>query len=222
MDVPWDIFWQSQPYRARSAILDDKRDALAMPMQRDAMRTGRRPDLNTEDQAIVAQAGKDLGQLTDIAQRQGRDHRLPDAARGQDLAPPVVVGRPPRRRVLLHAEGRAAERALVLEPRRERRRPERLLLHRPHGEEPGARAPVRRTSCSTRRTPTRTSSTSSATRRRRRTSTPSSLIKSGLIPKSLTRAVVRPDQFPLNQELLQLSVAGEQYWDEAWSKFKAG
>jgi len=36
------------------------------------------------------------------------------------------------------------------------------------------------------------------------------------------RAVVRPDQFPLNQELLQLSVAGEQYWDEAWSKFKAG
>ena len=49
-----------------------------------------------------------------------------------------------------------------------------------------------------------------------------SLIKSGLIPKSLTRAVVRPDQFPFNQELLQLSVAGEQYWDEAWSKFKAG
>ena len=44
----------------------------------------------------------------------------------------------------------------------------------------------------------------------------------GLIPTSLTRAVVRPDQFPLNQELLQLSVAGEQYWDEAWSKFKAG
>ena len=38
-----------------------------MPMQRDAMRTGRRPDLNTEDQKIVAKAGKDLGQLTDIA-----------------------------------------------------------------------------------------------------------------------------------------------------------
>ena len=48
------------------------------------------------------------------------------------------------------------------------------------------------------------------------------LVKKGLIPKSLTRAVVRPDQFPANQELLQLSVAGEQYWDEAWSKFKAG
>ena len=52
--------------------------------------------------------------------------------------------------------------------------------------------------------------------------TAESLIASGLIPKSLTSAVVRPDQFAFNQELLQLSVAGEQYWDEAWSKFKAG
>ncbi len=52
--------------------------------------------------------------------------------------------------------------------------------------------------------------------------TAGSLISSGLIPKSLTSAVVRPDQFAANQELLQLSVAGERYWDEAWSKFKAG
>ena len=52
--------------------------------------------------------------------------------------------------------------------------------------------------------------------------TAESLIKSGLIPESLTRAVVRPEQFAFNQELLQLSVEGERYWDEAWSKFKAG
>ena len=43
LTVPWDIFWESAPYRGKVAILDDKRDALAMPMQRDAMRTGRRP-----------------------------------------------------------------------------------------------------------------------------------------------------------------------------------
>ena len=48
------------------------------------------------------------------------------------------------------------------------------------------------------------------------------LIRRGLIPKSLTGAVVRPDQFAFNQELLQLSVEGERYWDQAWSKFKAG
>jgi spermidine/putrescine-binding protein len=48
------------------------------------------------------------------------------------------------------------------------------------------------------------------------------LIKRGLIPRSLARAVVRPDQFAANQELLQLSIDGERRWDDAWSKFKAG
>ena len=48
------------------------------------------------------------------------------------------------------------------------------------------------------------------------------LLKQGLIPKTLETAVVRPDQFAANQELLQLSVTGQRYWDDAWSKFKAG
>ena len=48
------------------------------------------------------------------------------------------------------------------------------------------------------------------------------LLKQGLIPKSLEQAVVRPDQFAANQELLQLSVEGQRFWDDAWSKFKAG
>ena len=48
------------------------------------------------------------------------------------------------------------------------------------------------------------------------------LVKQGLIPKGLATAVVRPEQFAFNQELLQLSVAGERLWDAAWSKFKAG
>jgi spermidine/putrescine transport system substrate-binding protein len=66
LKVPWDIFWESQPYRGKVGILDDKRDGLTLPMQRDAMRVGRRPDLNTEDPLVVRQAGRDLGQLTDI------------------------------------------------------------------------------------------------------------------------------------------------------------
>jgi spermidine/putrescine-binding protein len=48
------------------------------------------------------------------------------------------------------------------------------------------------------------------------------LIKQGTIPKSLQAAIVRPDQFAANQELLQLSVDGERLWDNAWSKYKAG
>jgi len=60
MDVPWDIFWQSQAYRGKVGLLDDKRDGLSMPMQLDAVHTGATPDLNTEDPAIVAKAGHDL------------------------------------------------------------------------------------------------------------------------------------------------------------------
>ena len=37
------------PTAASVGVLDDKRDALSMPMQRDAMHAGVRPDLNTED-----------------------------------------------------------------------------------------------------------------------------------------------------------------------------
>ena len=59
-------------------------------------------------------------------------------------------------------------------------------------------------------------------RRRRTTIDADALIKRGLIPKTLTNAVVRPDQFAANQELLQLSVEGARFWDDAWSKFKAG
>src|SRR5581483_3955745 len=66
MDVPWDIFWHSQPYRGHVGLLDDKRDGLSMPMQRDAMRAGVRPDLNTEDATIVARAGRELSELNGI------------------------------------------------------------------------------------------------------------------------------------------------------------
>ena len=47
-------------------MLDDKRDALSMPMQRDAMRTGVRPDLNTEDPALIDKAERELAQLNGI------------------------------------------------------------------------------------------------------------------------------------------------------------
>jgi hypothetical protein len=48
------------------------------------------------------------------------------------------------------------------------------------------------------------------------------LVKQGLIPKTLSGAVLRPDQFANNQELLALSVDATTRWQNAWSKFKAG
>ena len=66
MDVPWDIFWHAQAYRGKVGILDDRRDALSMPMQRDAIRKGVRPELNTEDEDIVNKAQSDLSELSGI------------------------------------------------------------------------------------------------------------------------------------------------------------
>jgi spermidine/putrescine transport system substrate-binding protein len=221
LTVPWDIFWESAPYRGKVAILDDKRDALAMPMQRDAMRTGRRPDLNTEDGKIVAQAGEDLGQLTDIANVKVAitDYQtLPEGKTwlhqswSGDLlgaafyympkgVPPSVLSywSPDSNGVVQNdffCIGRTAK-----NPALAHRFIEFML-----DEKNAYDNMVNFVGY----TPPQNAITAA------------SLISSGLIPKSLTSAVVRPDQFAANQELLQLSVAGERYWDEAWSKFKAG
>ena len=222
MKVPWDIFWESAPYKGKVAILDDKQDALALPIQRDALHIGARPDVNTEDPAIVKQAGEDLSKLTDIANIKVAitDYQtLPEAKTwlhqswSGDLLGAAFYYMPKN----VPRVG-----ALVLGAGEGRRRPERLLLHRRR------RRPTRQprtpssTSCSIATTRTTTSSTTSATPHPRSQSIPMLLISKGLIPKSLAAAVIRPEQFATGQQLLQLSVAGEQLWDQAWSKFRAG
>ena len=223
MDVPWDIFWESQAYRGQVGILDDRRDALSMPMQRDAMRTGARPDLNTEDAALDRAARRaTLGQLGADLQPEGRDHRLPDAARGQDGAAPLVVGRPAQR-----PRSTTCRRACPPTCSRSGARDENGVVQNDFfciGR--SAKSPALAHTFINFMldekiaytnfvdfigyTPPQNGIDAEA------------LLKRGLIPKSLEGAVVRPDQFAANQELLQLSVAGQRLWDDAWSKFKAG
>ena len=52
--------------------------------------------------------------------------------------------------------------------------------------------------------------------------TAESLIDRASSPTRSTRAVIRPEQFPVNHELLALTVEGERLWEQAWSEFKAG
>jgi spermidine/putrescine transport system substrate-binding protein len=221
MKVPWDIFWESRPYRGKVGMLDDKHDGLTMPMQRDAMRTGRRPDLNTEDEAIVTQAGKDLAQLSNICNIKVAitDYQtLPEAKTwlhqswSGDLlsaafyympkgVPPSVLSYwgPDKNGVVQNdflCIGRTAKNPALAH------RFINFMLDETNAFQNfvqfvGYTPPQKNIDAE-------------------------ALIKRGLIPESLTGAVVRPDQFSFNQELLQLSVTGERYWDEAWSKFKAG
>ena len=221
MKVPWDIFWESAPYKGKVAILDDKRDALSMPMQRDAMRTGRRPDLNTEDQAIVAQAGKDLGQLTKLVNVKVNitDYQtLPEGkswlnqAWSGDLLSAAFYympkGVPPTVLSYWGPEANGVVQNDYFCIGRSAKNP--ALAHRFVNFMLDEKNAYDNMVNYVGYTPPQNSITAEA------------LIKDGLIPESLTEAVIRPEQFAFNQELLQLSVQGERYWDTAWSKFKAG
>ena len=221
MKVPWDIFWESAPYKGKVAILDDKRDALSMPMQRDAMRTGRRPDVNTEDQAIVAQAGKDLGQLTKLVNVKVNitDYQtLPEGkswlnqAWSGDLLSAAFYympkGVPPTVLSYWGPEANGVVQNDYFCIGRSAKNP--ALAHRFVNFMLDEKNAYDNMVNYVGYTPPQNSITAEA------------LIKDGLIPESLTEAVIRPEQYAFNQGLLQLSVQGERYWDTAWSKFKAG
>ncbi len=51
---------------------------------------------------------------------------------------------------------------------------------------------------------------------------PQTVVADGYVPAHLESAVVRQEDFAEGQQLLQLSLAGERTWDDAWSRFTAG
>jgi spermidine/putrescine transport system substrate-binding protein len=61
MSNPWDIFWQSQAYKGKVALLSEVRETIAMAL----LHRGDK-DINTEDPAKVNQAVKDLQELYGI------------------------------------------------------------------------------------------------------------------------------------------------------------
>jgi spermidine/putrescine transport system substrate-binding protein len=221
MDVPWEIFWHAQAYRGQVGILDDRRDALSMPMQRDAMHSQTRPDLNTETAALINKAQTDLSELSSICN------------------PKVTITDyqtlPEGKTVLHHSwSGDLLSAAFYYMPKGVK--PTVLSFWGPDQNGvvqndflcigKNAKSPVlahkfinffldeknayNNMVNFTGYTPPQKNIDAQT------------LIKQGLIPKTLTTAVVRPDQFTANQELLQLSVEGQRLWDDAWSKFKAG
>jgi spermidine/putrescine transport system substrate-binding protein len=221
MDDPWDIFWKAQPYRGRVGLLDDKRDALSMPMQRDAMRTGARPDLNTEDPNVIAKAGRDLGQLAKICNIKVTitDYQtLPEAKTvlhhswSGDLLSAAFYYMPKGVKPDVLSFWGPASNGVVQNDflciGRASKSP--VLAHRFLDFLLDEKTAYDNFVNLVGYTPPQKAIDAEA------------LIGRGVIPKSLASAVVRPDQFVANQELLQLSVEGERLWDDAWSKFKAG
>jgi spermidine/putrescine transport system substrate-binding protein len=61
MPQPWDIFWQSQDYKGKVALLSEERETIGMALLRKGI-----TDINTEDPAQISQAVADLKELYDI------------------------------------------------------------------------------------------------------------------------------------------------------------
>lgn len=221
MDVPWDIFWESSAYRGKVGLLDDKRDGLSMPMMRDAMRAGVVADVNSEDPEILAKAGRDLQQLTDIC-------NIKVAITDYQTVPEGTA-------VLHHSwSGDLLAGAFYYMPSGVS--PEVLSYW---GPESGG-VVQNDFLCVTRQAESpvlahlfldflldETNAYENFVNFNgyvppQKALDAEALLNEDLIPESLAGAVVRPEQFLANQALLQLTVEGERLWDQAWSEFRAG
>jgi spermidine/putrescine transport system substrate-binding protein len=221
MKVPWDIFWESKPWAGKVGLLDDDRDALSMPMQRDAMRRGVTPDLNTDDAAIIAKAGRDLAQLTGICNIKVTitDYQtLPEAKTwlhhswSGDLIGAALYYLPKGTKpdVLSFwgpSQNGVVQNDLLLVLRKSKKP---VLAHAFLDFLLDEKNAYDNFVQFNGYTPPQNNIEGDK------------LVRQGLIPKSLAPAILRPDQFANNQELLALSVAGTTRWQNAWSKFKAG
>jgi spermidine/putrescine transport system substrate-binding protein len=61
MKQPWDIFWQAEAYKGKTALLSEDRETIAMALLRKGI-----TDINTEDPKLINQAVADLKELYGI------------------------------------------------------------------------------------------------------------------------------------------------------------
>jgi spermidine/putrescine transport system substrate-binding protein len=221
MKNPWDVFWQSPKLKGKVGMLDDYRDGLAMPIQRDAITAGVIPDLNTEDPAIIAKAGQELAQLTSELNikiaitdyqtlpegktwlHQSWSGDLLSAAfyyMPKGVSPDVLSFWSPE------SNGVVQNDFLFIPRNAEKPALAHHFMNFMLDEQNAYDNFIQFVGY----TPPQNAIDAD------------SLIEKKLIPESLRAALVKPEQFAANQELLSLTTDGDRAWENAWSKFKAG
>ena len=165
-EMGWDILWDPT-YKGVTSILDDYREGIAMALLRKGI-----TDVNTTDEALIDTGRRRPLRTGRPDEHQGQHRGLQGHPRGCHRPGPHLERRHAGRRLLVPAGGhRPVGARLVVPGRRGRRGQQRLHDRHRQRQEPGARPPVRSTSCSTPPTPRRTSA-GTATCRRSRASTP--------------------------------------------------
>ena len=186
MEQPWDIFWQAEAYKGKTALLSEPRETIAMAL----LRKGHL-DINTEDPALINQAVADLKELYDICNIKVGDIQYQSVPEGTSWLNQAWSGDMIAGYIYYLPKGTPATAARVLEGRQgQGAGPERLLLASARRRRSRCSRTSSSTTCSTTASPTRTSSTSTATNRPSNEIDPESLVKDGVVPENLANSVL--------------------------------
>ncbi len=221
MDVPWDIFWNAKAYRGKVGILDDSRDALCLPILRDALRAGVKAEINTEDPKVVEKAGADLTALSKLLNlRVAIDdyQTLPDTKTylhqswSGDLLGAAFYYMPKGVKPDVLSFWAQPTGGVVSNDyffcQRSSKRP--ALAHAFIDFMCEQKVAFENFTDFTGYTPPQ------------RAFDGDTLLKRGLIPQTLAAAVIAPEQFGSGDQQLSLTAEGESLWQQTWQTFKAG
>lgn len=218
MPNPWDIFWHAQPYRGRTAILSEVRESIAMALLHRGVH-----DINTEDRKLVGRAVKDLQELYGICNVKVGDLQYTTVAEdkawlNQGWSADPIEG------YLFYARNKEDKAAL-------------RYWHAPRG-----RGPVQNDLwcvCATTKKPVLAhlflnfilDNGNGYTNFTQFTGfqpplneiEPDVLVSKGMIPETLSTAVVRPDDLgPSSLQEMTLTTEGQALWEDAYSQFLSG
>jgi spermidine/putrescine transport system substrate-binding protein len=218
MSNPWEIFWQAQAYKGRTAILSEVRETIAMALLHRGV-----DDINTENAKLIDQAVSDLQQLYDICNVKVGDLQYTTVAEdrswlNQGWSADPIEG------YLFYARNAADKRAL-------------RYWHAPTGH-----GPVQNDMwcvCATTKKPVLAhlflnfildngngySNFTDFTGFQPPLNEiqPDVLVSKGMIPETLSTAVVRPEDLgPTSLQEMTLTTQGQALWQDGYSTFLSG
>ena len=216
LDQPWDAFWKATSAQGRVAVLDDNREALGMALLRRGI-----TDINTEDPDLIARARADLEELNDLVRVKVNISGYETLPTGRtwlnenwsgDLITAAIGYMPkgvnpnvlsywyqetggPIFNDIMCVSAKAAKPVLA------HRFIDHLLqddvAYENFAGYVGYQPPILSIS-------------------------PNALLDNGLVPPSLSKAVITREAYANGNAYLALTAKGDQTWDKAWQGFRSG
>jgi spermidine/putrescine transport system substrate-binding protein len=218
MNQPWDIFWESQAYKGKVALLSENRETIGMALLRKGI-----TDINTEDSGLVDQAVSDLKELYGICNIKVDDLQYQTVSEGSSWLHQAWSGDMIAGYIYYLPKGTPAS-ALA------------------YWKAPTGKVPVQNDCfaiCSTTKKPVLSHLflnylldngvaysnfvNFNGYQPPLNEIDPSTLVKKGVVPRNLENSVLRADEFgPDSLQYGTLTSKGQQLWEDGYSNFLAG